>query len=1323
MKKFFTKSLLLILLAFGGVHAAYAADPEFAQADSYGHGLKFKKTVLTLDAPYITWSYPSSHQTGKKHDAIKYVRMYVGADASGGGYKTFMSAPKVYFEVPYSQGKEILYMEYRSTISQRQNGAWGVANTGSEIKRGCSSHPDVYETEVYFYPGQNLTPAMLNGGFWVRWTAWWDINNDDSGGLKEPGYWLTEARAKLSNSADGADWQSKYAGQQKYKGNGLVEWAQITYNIPKTNEVTYVRKPGGIIEAQIVGNDHADWTEYYGFSNSDAKDANGYYTNSYGATSALSSGAKGTFTFSGTYDETVSYDFYYHQFYKRSVSMSNVSSTGDQTANMHFQAPRIKTTAKGFMYPSNLQITQDKWNNKVTLKWTINNNDSKHNTDGKWLVFRQKNGESGYTILTRDGLHKDNSSYTDTNLETGAEYTYWVTFAPTSYGTVSEPINTKLSVSSTVKHDDFFNFINANVELGDDGGIEISWTPEKTGADFLFYVQRWNERTEQWDNLKDVGQTATTFVDKDVESMKFYKYRIKISYWGLDFYSDDLPISYTVMSKVKEFTASQGTYSNMVKLNWNVTILSEGDTRYVVQRKLMGDQQAKFTQIYETMGKESSFYYEDLSAQPGQFYIYRVTASVYVSETSGQSEGWATGNSMETDGFVQTRGILSGRIKYGTGTAVPNVKVVLTKSGDNDNTAKQFYSLYLGGDNTSGVQWELSDEMVANYFTGDDRPWSIQMYVHPDAGMTGTQSIFDVNGYAGVGVSPADGGYQLMVKSATGANSPIYSTTGIIIPAGEYTHLVFSYDGGSTYTLRAIRPTDENENGIVFEEGNTLKTFTGKANVKFDDTSRSRSVTFGKSGFLGNIDEMRVWNKVLTDKEVDTYHNRTLSCTEKNLLAYWPVDEGINGMLSVYDYSKTNGVANGNHALVMGSVFVSEVVPTEEQLSIYSFTDENGNYVIRGVPFSGDGTTYLVRPVLGIHEFNPTYHTRYVSSNTLTHDNIEFEDISSFKVTGVVYYENTTYPVQGCYINVDGTPCSKDGNLIETDEQGRFEISVPIGDHHITIEKSGHTFANEGRYPIGVDTKFTFDREVSNLTFYDNTLVNIAGRVVGGDIEGNKPVGFGDSRNNIGVAELVLTPVNDLYSLNAVTITEGTTSRYENNTSTLACASATDLVNSTSWRGANDQSGKIFIQTDANTGEFSALVPPLVYNISAPIVLKTSETVGNAGIIDVSNPLSISTDTLRRKDGELVGFDYHAKYNGVYHSEPSFTVTQVDFENGAFGIDKYTLVDELGELEIEIINQADKQNPIYNYCRRLHDWHDGSCRQGHFQALRACRSR
>ena len=1270
MKKFFTKSLLLILLAFGGVHAAYA---DYKSADSYTGFFQISRKVMTLDYPWVSWDFPNCDEGGDD-DVLRYSRFYVGGSAAS--LTKYNTNPSSYFYNPWEQGAEILYLDRSMNITQRQNEAYGVGDIRNSYYSG-----NIRIAEACFYPGEKMGPTQMSG-FFIRWTGWWDIN--DNGGN---GYWMGMGTANNGTGSYGADWSRE-------EGKGIVRYYNMTYDIPQTKAATFTRKPGGKIEVSVTGNIHGNWNEFYEFGSDDTTvDGYGYYKNNeYGTVQLDNSTGAALFTLKGDFDETENFTIYYHESYKRSATISwqsvgSAQSDQSKTVKQHFQAKRINAVVKGFMYPSNLQITANKWKNTNTLKWTINNNDANHNTDGGWLVFRQKEGESGYELLTSSRLNNSNNTYTDTNVETGAKYTYWVTFAPTVYGTISAPLTgTKLTVESNISHDNNFKFSNLKTELSDElnGGIEISWTPENTGADFLFYVQRWNERTEQWDNLNNIGQTGTTFVDKNVESMKSYKYRIKITYWGLDFHSEPMSISYTVMSKVKELTASQGTYSNMVKLNWNVTILSEGDTRFEVYRKVMGDKQAKFTKLYETMGKESSFYYEDLSAQPGQFYIYRVTASVYVSATAK----WATGNSMETDGFVQTRGILSGRIKYGTGTAVPNVKVVLTKSGDNDNTAKQFYSLYLAGDNASGVQWELSDEMIANYFTGDNRPWSIQMYVHPDAGMTGTQSIFDVNGYAGVGVSPVDGGYQLMVKSATGANSPTYSTTGIIIPANEYTHLVFSYDGGSTYTLRAIRPADENENGVVFEEGNTLKTFTGKANVRFDDTNRSRTITFGKSGFKGNIDEMRVWTKVLTDKEVETYHNRTLSCTEKNLLAYWPVDEGINGMLNVYDYSKTYGVANGNHAYVKGNVIVSEVVPTEEQLSIYSYTDENGNYVIRGVPFSGDGTTYLVRPVLGIHEFNPTYHTRYVSSNTLTHDNIEFEDVSSFKVTGVVYYENTTYPVQGCNLAVDGTTCTKDGQMIETDENGRFEISVPIGDHHITINKTGHTFANEGRYPIGIDTKFTFDREVSNLTFYDNTLVNVAGRVVGGNIEGDKTVGFGESRNNIGVTELVLTPVNDLYSLNAVTITEGLTSRYENNTATLACASASDLVNSTSWRGAGEKAGKIYIQTDAKTGEFSAMVPPLTYNVSAPVVVNhMKETVGEAGLVDVSNPLMVTEDSLTNVDGDILTFESHAIYKQIYHSEPNFSVEQVNFGNGAFGIASYETTDEIGNFKVEIINE------------------------------------
>ena len=1278
MKKFFTKSLLLILLVFGGVHAAYA---DYWSADSYDGHFKIVATAMSLDAPYVTWKYVYLDDDGYD-DVVRHSRFYVGgSEASLTKYNT---DPKYYFKNPWEKGTEMLYENRKHDLNMRQNPEYGVVNHHKAHGSGS-----LHIAENRFYPGEKMGPAQMCG-FFIRWTGWWDVDDDNDHSDSEDGYWMGMARSKFSGSSLGADWSRK-------EGKGIVRYGKMTYNLPATKAAEFTRQPGGKIAVSVTGNIHDSWNEYYGFGKDKSVDYYGYYKNNdYGTVQLNNTTGAASYTlkeqlpngkFNETFDETQNYTIYYHEYYKRTQDSST----------QHFQGSRLSTTVKGFMYPSDLIITQNKWDKKVQLSWTINNNDANHNTDGGWLVFRRKNGETKYTLLTKTKLNKTNQTYTDNNIDAGAEYTYWVTFAPTIYGTVSEPpIDSKLTVTNSVKHENSFTFseVTANNNDDENGGIKISWKPEKTGNDVTFFIQRLNESTGKWQNLNEVGQTATTYIDNDVTSWKEYKYRIKTSYWGLDFYSEEKVFTYALMTQVKEFTASKASYSNMVYLNWNVTVLSEGDTRFVVYRKPLNDPKAVFTSIYETEGKESAFYYEDMSAQSGQFYVYKVTAFAYVPATNTTPSRWAEGNSMEADGFILSRGILSGRIKYGTGVAVPNAKVTLTKGSDNDNTAKQFYSLYLDGNNTSGMQWEPSDEMIENYFTGSDCPWTIQMYVRPESDITGTQSIFDVNGYAGLGISPTTGGYELQVKSATGSNAASYGATGIVIPADEYSHLVFSYDGGSTYTVRAIRLADENENGITFEEGKTLKTFTGKANVKFEDTNRSRSVTFGKSDFKGYIDEMRVWTKELTDKEVNTYHNRILSCTEKNLLAYWPVDEGINSLHNIYDYSKTDGMANNNHATIQGIVLYSEVVPTEDQLSLFSFTDENGNYVIRGIPFNGDGTTYLVRPTLGIHQFNPTYHTRYVSSNTLTHDNIEFEDVSSFPVTGVVYYENTTYPVQGCNLYVDGNICSKDGKLIETDEQGRFEISVPIGDHHITVGKNGHTFTDEGRYPTGVDTKFTFDHSVSNLTFYDNTLVNLAGRIVGGNIEGDKPVGFAESVNNIGVSQIVLTPTNDNYLLNAVKVVNGTTYSYESNPEVLTCASGGDLIGSSSWRGSGENAGKIFIQTDANTGEFSAMVPPITYNISEAVVVKTSQSVGEAGFVDLSNVTHTTSDTLVVAGEESV-FEYHTLYKRIYHSEPNFTVTQDDFENGAFGIAQRTFKDEVGEFTIDFVNT--ENDPIYNY--------------------------
>lgn len=332
---------------------------------------------------------------------------------------------------------------------------------------------------------------------------------------------------------------------------------------------------------------------------------------------------------------------------------------------------------------------------------------------------------------------------------------------------------------------------------------------------------------------------------------------------------------------------------------------------------------------------------------------------------------------------------------------------------------------------------------------------------------------------------------------------------------------------------------------------------------------------------------------------------------------------------------------------------------------------------------------------MGIHEYSPTYSPRYVSASSLVHSGVDFTDVSSFPVSGTVFYEGTDYPVEGCTFYVDGTICCRDGELIQSAEDGTFTISVPIGDHFIQVKKDGHVFASAGRYPAdpnGAGVKITFDREIKNMEFIDQTLVNFTGRVVGGSIEGEKPVGFGASQNNIGITELVLSPTNDRYRLNVVKKTNGTSYSYETNTSKAAVESATSVIASHSWRGAGDAAKKIFIRTDSLTGEFSAMVPPLMYNVESMKVVATGLSVGDATTVDATYPLVQLTDTLVTENGVRQEYAYNCKLNQTYHSAPSFTVTQRGHDDGAFGLSEYEIEDANGKLTGDDLNISFNEN-------------------------------
>lgn len=246
-------------------------------------------------------------------------------------------------------------------------------------------------------------------------------------------------------------------------------------------------------------------------------------------------------------------------------------------------------------------------------------------------------------------------------------------------------------------------------------------------------------------------------------------------------------------------------------------------------------------------------------------------------------------------------------------------------------------------------------------------------------------------------------------------------------------------------------------------------------------------------------------------------------------MAYWRFDENYGKY--TYDISKTGDEFNKIDLFADGANAPewSLETPSFEQLHPSGITDENGNYLIKGIRYSGDGEIFNVSPLLGVHEFDPTDINLFISDNTPVHNNVDFIDISSFRVTGLVTYKNTNMPLKGAYVKIDGEYIQGENNeIITTDGNGQFDIQVPIGNHYIMIEKEGHTFVS-AYFPKQTSensrNKFYFNEPIYNLKFYDNTTVKLAGRVVGGSVEQSKPLNSLNNpvNNNIGVCEITFT--------------------------------------------------------------------------------------------------------------------------------------------------------------------------------------------------------
>ena len=961
----------------------------------------------------------------------------------------------------------------------------------------------------------------------------------------------------------------------------------------------------------------------------------------------------------------------------------------------------FNVSVPGFVRAKDLNVEPDLFWKKITVKWDSDESDDRCK-EGKWRVYRRLKDDTQWKLLTSTDLAYSQRQYEDDDaaLAYDKEYEYKVVFIPTNSPAGTERSELSQTVEGKLERlASIFSDLKTTNDLEDK--IVFSWShvgfENASSHPYTIYVER-STNDITWEEVKTFSITSKStttgsFEDtQGLQAFQAYRYRLKVTVFDKDYVTQPVTGRLAGMSYVTELSATRGTYSNMVKLKIGVKQIGSTLTYLDIQRRPLGSVDPDDWMTLTTLsGTASSYSYDDVTALPGSYNEYQVLP--WTMYNNNREENTA----VQADGFSVSTGVISGRISYGTGTAVEGARVTLHQNNADGQTINVMRSLKFSG-TKSGITYNTTAKGLKKLFGKD---FSVQLYVSPSLNEMGedgkTYTLFDVDGLFSITMKYDQSKKQYLLGTKVGSTA---KATTLAIPRGEWRQVTCVYSAAAGTTTFYVAKDGELQKAVALS-GTKLPSIEGgdkdavKVNLAYLDDAEQPT-------YKGYVDEFRFFTRALSEKDILRNYNHPLSGAESDLAIYWPMDEGIEGQTIAYDFSKTNNIGNGRHGVTTVPATSDTYVPKDEELSLMAYTNEQGTFEVRGVPFSGEGTSYTITPTLGIHEFKPAYQSRYVNMSMLNHSAVDFEDISSFPVSGTIYYAGTDYPVEGVNFYVDGVICSKDGEPIVTDEKGTYTISVPIGDHVITVAKSGHVFAKNGRYPAddnATGEKHTFDQIIADLEFYDETLVNFTGRIVGGSIEGNKPVGFGQSVNNIGVTEFILTPLNETPRMNVVKKVTETSYRYDTNTATVPIESATTAINSEAWRGAGaDDCKKFFIRTDAETGEFSAMVPPLQYKVSDMKVVKSGLKVGESTTIDLTNPNITLSDTLYNEDGTAYElYEYNTLLRQNYHSTPSFTVKQEGREDGSFGIDSYKLTDDDGELTISDIYSVTNGKVTYKY--------------------------
>ncbi len=845
-----------------------------------------------------------------------------------------------------------------------------------------------------------------------------------------------------------------------------------------------------------------------------------------------------------------------------------------------------------------------------------------------------RNGTIVDTIVAHFGPNK----YIDTDIQAGTDYDYQIEAIYMPYDAIAQRGTMSAAVTDGIPYLDApFNVTLTQNSCVSDITIDWGWS----GADPQNFVLERSSTTSGFSVISGtIPGGARTFVDNNgISTDELYSYRLAAvdSRCGaLGNYSDIITLSRDTIDialtiQTDGLETSKGYFDDRTELFWNTTGINDQYLeRFKIYGRVLGS--TATPALLQTVNESVRSWFHQ-TGDAGTVYEYFIVGERVVNTPCGNQitpsfeinslAGIQTDGNLPSDsngvayavGFRYPTAIVNGNITYAGGIAVPDVKVVAEKySGNNGN------SLYLAGNDHVNVP--------AATALSFDTALTISSWVNMD-NLSLNQVILEKDSCYGIGTNANGTGYFYIHNAADGIRQEV-TIPDSLLNNGDWTNITATYSATTNQLVVYV-------NGITAVDSTLSAGVTGILQRPANDIFIGKSASGVTNYYQGYIDETKLYNRALPYEEARRTYGAVSATDAQGLVAYWKVFVGVGDY--IYDAAHTGSSYYRHDGKINGAIWSTEI-PSPVQLGFAAYTDQNGNYSITGIGYSGAGVNYNIIPSAtlagAIHEFDPVTRTLFVGVGNTIHNNIDFQDISSFPFSGYAKFlfddvEGVNFQSsgsEGVKIYLDGqSPLTNSNNApYETDAQGYFNVDVPIGHHFLEFRKDGHTFTYGGRFPIS--GTWDFQDEVSGVEIWDSTTHILTGKVVGGTTEANKPVGMNRTINNIGRAKFTLTSLD----------------------------------------------GKIIrdVVTDSLTGEYEIQLPPKRYNYSdVEWVINNVdiEPSGNIATIDLADVLiyhgTYETDSVFLNDTTLSHVDssfYHLRRDFIYRITPELVVDKTPDE-------------------------------------------------------------